>query len=174
MSDPRYPIGRFTPPAEYTADARRDFIAHIVGLPTLLTESVSGLDESQLETPYRDGGWTVAQVVHHMADSHMQAYSRFKLALTEANPTIKPYNEAAWAALPDGSTTDIDDSLGLLEGLHGRWTVLLRHMAPAEFERPFQHPERGPMTLDRALALYAWHGRHHVAHITTLRERMNW
>ena len=142
--------------------------------PKKLRAAVKGLSREQLATPYRDGGWTVQQVVHHLADSHMNAYTRFKLALTEDEPTIKPYNETRWAELSDSKTTPVETSLALMDGLHERWLNLLRGMAPADFARKLKHPERGTMTLDETLGMYAWHGRHHVAHITGLRDRKGW
>ena len=174
MNDPRYPIGPFTPPADYTPEVRASLIANIAKVPARLREAVEGLTVEQRRTPYRDGGWTVAQVVHHLADSHMNAYIRMKLAVTETEPTIKPYDEKAWAQLPDAADADIEDSLLLLEALHARWTAFATHLAPADFERTLIHPERGANTVDRTLALYAWHGLHHVSHITKLRERMRW
>jgi uncharacterized damage-inducible protein DinB len=135
---------------------------------------VNGLNETQLNTPYRDGGWTVRQVVHHVPDSHMNAFIRFKLALTETNPTIKPYNENAFAQLADVTRTPVETSLTLLDALHQRWVALLEAMGPDDFTRPLIHPEIGPITLDRLLQLYAWHGRHHVAHVTALRARDGW
>ncbi len=133
-----------------------------------------GLTPAQLDTPYRPGGWTVRQVVHHVPESHMNAYVRFKLALTEDEPVIKPYDEARWAMLPDIAVAPVEASLALLEALHLRWVALLESMTNAEFTRRFQHPELGPVRLDQSLASYAWHGRHHVAHITSLRQRMAW
>jgi len=135
---------------------------------------VRGLDEAQLSTPYRDGGWSVRQVVHHVPESHMNAYIRFKLALTEDNPTIKPYNENAWVNLGDVARVPVETSVALLEALHERWVTLMEAMAPADFERPLMHPEVGAITLDRLLQLYAWHGPHHVAHVTALRAREGW
>jgi len=132
------------------------------------------LNEAQLDTPYRDGGWTVRQVVHHVPDSHMNAYMRFRLALTEHEPVIKPYDEAAWAELVDGKTAPPEISLALLDALHDRWVRLLRSMTDADFQKQFRHPELGVVPLEKNLALYAWHGKHHVAHITRLRERMQW
>jgi uncharacterized damage-inducible protein DinB len=149
-------------------------IAEIDAAPAALRAAVAGLSEEQLATPYRPGGWTVRQVVHHLPDSHANAYVRFKLALTEDNPTIKPYLEARWAELPDNAGTPVEVSLGLLEALHRRWVVLLRGMGPEDFARPLTHPEKGRLSLDQMLALYAWHGRHHVAHVTSLTERMGW
>jgi hypothetical protein len=175
VTDPRYPIGRFEPPAQYTPQRRSEFIAVIEGTPTAMRKAVSGLSARQLDTPYRPGGWTVRQVVHHVPDSHMNAYVRCKLAITEDEPTIKPYEEARWAELVDGRTGSPDVSLTLLESLHARWTMLLRSLAPEQFTRKFRHPEHpGILTLDWMLAMYSWHGRHHVAHITTLREREGW
>jgi uncharacterized damage-inducible protein DinB len=174
MSDPRYPIGRFRPPTAMTPELRAELIAQIEEAPKRLREAVHGLGREQLLTPYRDGGWTVAQVVHHLPDSHLNAYCRFRLALTEDDPTIRPYDEVRWAELPDALSPDIEMSLLLLEALHGRWVSLLRQIPSEAWARPFQHPERGPMTLDRNLALYAWHGRHHVAHIVRLREERGW
>jgi hypothetical protein len=133
---------------------------------------VKGLSAQQLDTPYREGGWTVRQVVHHVPDSHLNSYIRFKLALTEEDPTIRPYMEDRWAELPEAKTAPIELSLSLLEDLHKRWMLMLRAIQPAEWKRTFRHPEIGPMTLEKNLALYAWHGRHHVAHVTALRERM--
>ena len=174
MPDRRYPIGPFVPPAAYSPQVRAEFIAHVAEAPARLRAAVRGLNESQLRTAYRDGGWTVAQVVHHLPDSHMNSYVRFKLAATEDSPTVKSYDEALWAELPDASLTDITPSLTLLESLHRRWVAFLRSLPNEQFERTFRHPEIGTVSLDRNLALYAWHGRHHVAHITTLRERMGW
>jgi uncharacterized damage-inducible protein DinB len=153
---------------------RRQSIAAIRETPSALRSAVRGLSEAQLNTPYREGGWTVRQVVHHVPESHMNAFMRFKLALTEDNPTIKPYNEDAWAKLADVPRTPVETSLALLDALHARWVTLLDVMTPEEFGRPLVHPDSGPMTLDRMLQLYAWHGRHHVAHVTTLRARQNW
>jgi uncharacterized damage-inducible protein DinB len=147
----------------------------IAAAPTKLRQAVNGLTDAQLDTPYRPGGWTVRQVVHHVADSHLNAYTRFRLAFTEQNPTIKPYDEAKWAELPDVAATSPEVSLALLEALHIRWVKLLRALTPAQLQRGFVHPEHGRLiTLERLLAMYAWHGRHHVAHITRLRERNGW
>ena len=174
MSDLRYPIGRFAPPAEYSPQLRAGFIEDIAALPSQLRDAVRSLSAAQLQTPYREGGWTIAQVVHHLPDSHMNAYVRLRLALTEDAPTIKPYNEGLWAELIDASSPDVAASLSLLDGLHQRWTVLLRSLKPENFSRTFTHPQQGAVGLDRQLALYSWHGRHHVAHITALRARMGW
>jgi uncharacterized damage-inducible protein DinB len=171
--DLRYPIGRFRPADSLSADDRSTHIEIIRWLPARLTAAVRGLDDARLDTPYREGGWTVRQVVHHVADSHANCYIRFKLALTEDAPTIKPYDEAAWALLPD-SRMPVDVSLALTTALHARWVVLLEAMSDADFEKTFNHPERGRQSLATALALYDWHSRHHTAHITSLRERMGW
>jgi hypothetical protein len=175
MSDPRYPIGPFQRRDELSPEERGPMIDIIAAAPSRMRAAVAGLDEAQLDTPYRDGGWTVRQVVHHVPDSHMNAYMRVKLALTEDAPAIRPYDEAAWAKLEDVNTTPIDVSLTLLESLHARWTALLRTLRPGDFRRTFLHPDHtGPFTLDTVLAMYSWHSRHHVAHITSLRDRMGW
>jgi uncharacterized damage-inducible protein DinB len=174
MSDPRYPIGKFsysTPPSEAE---RREMIQQIEDTPAALRSAVEGLSPQQLDTPYREGGWTVRQVVHHVPDSHMNAYVRFKLALTEDEPTIKPYMEDRWAKLEDSQSTPIEVSLALLDNLHKRWVLMLRSLQPAEWKRAFRHPEMGVVPLEKNVALYAWHGRHHVAHITSLRKQMGW
>jgi uncharacterized damage-inducible protein DinB len=174
MSDLRYPMGTFKYEGELVDEGRRRAIGDIEVAPARLRAALEGLLPQQLDTPYRAGGWTVRQVVHHLADSHMNAYARFRLALTEAEPTIKPYDETRWAELSDARTAPVEISLALLESLHRRWVMLLRSLAPGDFARRFRHPEHGLMTLEKNLALYAWHGRHHVAHITSLRERMGW
>jgi uncharacterized damage-inducible protein DinB len=174
MEDLRFPVGRHERPASLSADQRRSAIASIAGAPAKLRAAVAGLGDAQLDTPYRLDGWTVRQVVHHVPDSHANALIRFKLALTEDNPTIKPYNEAEWAKLEDARTTPIETSLSLVDGLHDRWIRILEAMSPADFERKLTHPENGVMTLDQLLALYEWHGRHHVGHITSLRARNGW
>ena len=174
--DLRYPIGRFTRPVEVTRTDRAEYIEAIGRAPTALRDAVRGLSDDQLDTPYRPDGWTVRQVIHHVPDSHVNAYVRFKLALTEVEPTIKPYDEAAWAALPDGRGPLVAESLAFLDALHARWMYMLRAMETSDFARRLIHPDHpgAPMTLDVMLALYAWHGRHHVAHVTALRERMGW
>lgn len=172
--DPRYPIGKFSFPASIAAGDRPLWISQIAQLPADLRAAVAGLTPQQIAAPYREGGWSVRQVVHHVPESHMNAYIRFKLALTEDEPTIKPYDEAAWAKLPDVTVAPIETSLALLEALHERWTQLLRTLDDAAFARSFRHPDLGIVRLDQNLALYAWHGRHHVGHITALRQRMNW
>lgn len=171
--DLRYPVGRFTrPTAPLSAAERTAAIDAIAAAPAAVRAAVKGLNASQLATPYRPGGWTVRQVIHHLPDSHVNAYCRFKLALTEDSPTIKPYDEARWAETPDGRSDLVDASLAFLEALHQRWVYLLRHMSAEDFGRTVRHPEwDAPLTLDMILALYAWHGRHHVAHITELRRR---
>ncbi|MGB6876461.1 MAG: bacillithiol transferase BstA [Candidatus Acidiferrales bacterium] len=176
MSDAelRYPVGKYQPAEKLTEENRKQLLAQIEETPKKLRAAVAGLSHEQLNTPYRDGGWTVQQVVHHLVDSHMNAYTRFKLALTEDEPTIKPYNETRWAELSDSKTTPVETSLGLMDALHERWLNLLRGMSPADFSRKMKHPERGAMSLDDTLDLYAWHGRHHVAHITGLRQRKGW
>jgi len=172
--DLRFPIGKFRADAPIAASDYPLLIGQIAETPGALRSAVAGLSRDQIETPYRPGGWTVKQVVHHLPDSHLNAYTRFKLALTEDEPTIKAYDEAKWAELPDSQRVPIDVSLDLLESLHLRWVVLLRGLDGADFQRGLRHPERGLMTLAQLLALYAWHGRHHVAHITSLREREGW
>ena len=174
MDDPRYPVGRYKAPPEVSSEQRDAWIGEIAAAPAALRAAVSGLGEAQLDTPYREGGWTVRQVVHHVPDSHMNAFVRFKLALTEDNPTIKPYDEAAWARVADTARTPVDVSLTLLDALHTRWVVLLESLADTDFARRLVHPDRGPITLDWLLQLYAWHGRHHTAHITELRKRQDW
>ncbi|MBC7422449.1 MAG: putative metal-dependent hydrolase [Ferruginibacter sp.] len=174
MEDLRYPIGRFEP-RPFTVAQLEEWILDIKYLPNLLENAVLNLDEHQLETPYRPDGWTVKQVVHHVADSHMNAYIRFKLGLTEFNPVIKPYDEAAWALLSDTNNLPINLSLTLLFALHTRWVEVLKHISKAEWDRTVYHPEqKKEITLWNLLGLYSWHGRHHTMHITNLRERNNW
>jgi len=174
MNDARFPVGKFHydgPPSE---EQKKKFLDEIALTPVNLRSAVKGLTEQQLDTPYRPGGWTVRQVVHHVPDSHLNSYIRFKLALTEDEPIIKTYEEARWAELPDTKATPIEVSLTLLESLHDRWMRLLRSLGPEDWKKTFRHPALGPMTLEKTLALYAWHGRHHVAHITELRRQMSW
>jgi hypothetical protein len=174
VTDPRYPIGRFEFPTQFGRDDRSRAIDRIERLPAALRAAVEGLDDRRLDTPYRDGGWTVRQVVHHLPDSHLNAYVRCKLALTEDHPTIRPYLEDRWAELPD-SAGPIAVSLELLERLHDRWVRLLRAISDEAFARTFFHPEANRIySLDRTVATYAWHGEHHLAHITTLRRRSGW
>jgi len=174
MTDLRYPIGKFHFEGPLTESLKQASLADIARAPANLRAAVNGLSDVQLDTPYRPGGWTVRQVVHHVPDSHLNSYVRFKLALTEDEPTIKPYAEDRWAELADTKSTPIEVSLTLLESLHDRWVRLLRSLTPEEWKRTFRHPELGAMTLEKTLALYAWHGRHHVTHITSLRERERW
>jgi uncharacterized damage-inducible protein DinB len=166
MTDLRYPIGQAVP--------TEDWLAAIEETPKHLREAVAGLNDAQLDTPYRDGGWTVRQVIHHVADSHMHSYARFRFALTLPSPTIQPYDEAAWAELIDAKSAPVEVSLSLLDALHARWTMLLRSLDTAALDRVFMHPERGPVTLLDAGYLYAWHGRHHTAQIVNLRQRQSW
>lgn len=172
--DLSYPIGKFHWSGRATPEQRAQRIEQIAACPPELRAAVAGLDDAQLDTHYRDGGWTVRQVVHHVPDSHINAYVRFKLALTEDKPTIKPYDQDAWAQLPDSRTAPIQMSLDLLERVHERWVLVLRAMQDKDFARLINHPESGVQLLDRVLAMYAWHGRHHVAHVTSLRERRGW
>ncbi len=169
MSDPRFPIGKFQFPETVSEADIAAYIDDIAAAPAQLRAAVEGLNDEQLDTPYRDGGWTVRQVVHHVPDSHMNSYVRFKLAATEENPRITTYEEQLWAELPDGKSLPVEVSLRLLELLHERWVVFLRALTPEQLERTFVHPSLGQVTLKRNLALYAWHGRHHVAHVTSLR-----
>jgi hypothetical protein len=175
MEDLRYPIGQFRYEGEPDQHRREQWIEEIAATPASLRAAVAGLAPHQLDTPYRDKGWTIRQVVHHLPDSHLNAYTRIKLALTEDVPVIRPYEEARWAELPDGRAGPIELSLNLLESLHQRWVLLLRQLTPADFRRRFMHPQHGrPFEVQETLALYAWHGRHHVAHITSLRRRKAW
>lgn len=174
--DPRYPIGRFERPQQLplSRDDRARFIDTIAAVPARLREAVAGLSDEQLATPYREGGWTLKQVIHHVADSHTNSYIRTKLALSEERPTINRYDEAAWAKMADVDATPAATSLALNDALHERWVNLLRSLPEEAFARTFVHPERGEMSLDMLIALYAWHGPHHVAHITTTRQRHGW
>jgi hypothetical protein len=172
--DLRFPLGKFTWPEAVSAAERSDYIETIAATPARLREAVAGLTEEQFDTPYREGGWTVRQVVHHVPESHMNSYIRFKLALTEDTPVIKPYDEAAWGRLGDIARTPPEVSLSLLDNLHTRWVSLLRSLSESDWRREFRHPDLGVIALDKNLALYAWHGNHHIAHITGLRERQGW
>lgn len=174
MEELRYPVGRFSPREGTSARERRELIQEVASLPGRLREAVSGLSRPHLDTPYRPGGWTVRQVVHHVADSHINAYVRFKLALTEDGPTIKPYDEAAWAELPDARTEPVEVSLTILDAVHHRWTRILGEMDEEAWARTFVHPELGELTLATNLQLYEWHGRHHLTHVTALAEREGW
>ncbi|HEV8581306.1 MAG TPA: bacillithiol transferase BstA [Thermoanaerobaculia bacterium] len=174
MTDLRYPIGKARLETRLGDGERRELIDQIAEAPARLRAAVEGLTPEQLDTPYRPGGWTVRQLAHHVPDSHLNAYVRFKLALTEAEPAIKPYEEALWAELPDTRDVPVEVSLALLENLHRRWVALLRSLSAADFERTLRHPDHGVLNLNQLLGMYAWHGRHHVAHVTALRERMGW
>jgi hypothetical protein len=173
--DLRYPVGRYQAPESITAAQREAWIAELQALPKNLKSAISGLDDAQLDTPYRPGGWSVRQVVHHLPDSHMNCYMRFRLALTEPSPVIKPYEESAWAELADAKAGPTAPSLQILEGLHARWVALLTSLTETDFARTFRHPELGgEIRLDWALGLYDWHSRHHLAQIAALRERSGW
>ena len=172
--DLSYPIGNFDFQQAVPTETRPALIEHVAATPSRLREAIRGLTDEQLDTPYRPGAWTVRQVVHHLADSHMNSYIRLRFALTEAEPEMKGYNEAVWAELVDARSAPVDESLEILEGLHKRWVTLLRSMTEADFLRAFRHSHYGRIRLDTNLALYAWHGQHHVAHITGLRDRMGW
>jgi uncharacterized damage-inducible protein DinB len=172
--DLRYPVGKYQKREQVSAVQREEYIREIEALPQRLLAAVRGLDSPKLDTPYREGGWTVRQVVHHLADSHMNAAIRFRLALTEPEPVVKPYDEKAWAELLDAKSSPIELSLAILEGLHARWVTCIRAQTDDRFTLRFRHPERGVMTIDELLGLYAWHSRHHVAHIVRLRERKGW
>ncbi len=178
MSDLRYPIGKFawipSENEEQMAKRRAHHIEVLSKLPAQMRAAVRDLSPEQLDTPYRPEGWSVRQVVHHVPDSHMNAYIRFKLALTEDQPTIRTYDEKLWAQLPDNDITPVEVSLQFLAALHSRWVDLLGAMKPADFARSLNHPERGVLSLDEMLAMYAWHSTHHLTHITALRERKGW
>lgn len=171
--DLRFPIGIFNKNTKVTPELREEFVQTIAQLPAVLERAISGLSDAQLDTPYRPEGWTVRQTVHHIADSHLNAFIRFKLALTEDAPTIRPYAEDRWAELAD-SRLPVDVSLKIIEGIHARWSALLESMTEADFQKRLNHPDSGAWTLAEMLALYEWHGRHHTAHITKLRERNDW
>jgi uncharacterized damage-inducible protein DinB len=174
LDELRYPIGRLTASATSEPGVRTAQIQTLRELPVRLRAAVAGLSDAQLDTPYREGGWTVRQVVHHVADSHAMAYTRCKLALTEDWPTITPYDQAAWANLPDSRLLTVDVSLALVEALHARWVALLESLSEEDFQKGYNHPERGRELLGRTLAIYDWHSRHHTAHITSLRARQGW
>ena len=174
MTDPRYPIGKFQPQPTITDEQRKEMIRQIAEAPSHLRSAVKGLSDQQLDTPYRDGGWTGRQVVHHLADSHMNAYVRIKLAMTEQDPAVKGYHENLWAELLDARTAPVGTSLRLLESLHERWAMFLQSLSVSDFSRMWRHPEHGLRNIDFLVQLYSWHGRHHTAQITGLRERMNW
>jgi uncharacterized damage-inducible protein DinB len=174
MTDLSFPIGKFHFSGSLTEDQKQQAIGSITETPGNLRAAVNGLSEAQRNTPYRPGGWTVRQVVHHVPDSHLNAYVRFKLALTEDEPTIKPYEQQLWAELPDTKETPLEVSLTMLDVLHDRWVRLLRSLNASDWQRTFRHPELGVVSLEKNLALYAWHGQHHVTHITALRKRNGW
>jgi hypothetical protein len=178
MTDLRYPIGKFIYESSSTGSSneeqKKKHLDDIAQTPANLRAALKGLSDKQLDTPYRPEGWTVRQVAHHVPDSHLNAYIRFKLALTEDDPTIKPYAEDRWAQLGDTQITPVEVSLTLLDALHTRWVNLLRSLKPEDWKRTFRHTQLGEVSLEKNLALYAWHGRHHVAHITSLRERSGW
>jgi hypothetical protein len=174
MEDLQYPIGKFEWGGSASEKQLRQWVDEIAAAPAQLRAAVDGLSPQQIDTPYRPGGWTVRQVVHHVPDSHLNSYMRFRLALTEHEPTIKPYDQERWAELSDSRNAPMGVSLSLLESLHERWVILLRSLTAADWKRTFRHPELGVVTLEGNAALYAWHGRHHVAHITSLRKRMGW
>jgi uncharacterized damage-inducible protein DinB len=170
----RYPIGKYQPADKLTEENRKQLLAQLAETPKRLRAAVAGLSPDQLNTPYRDGGWTVREVVHHLADAHVNAYARFKFALTEDEPTIKPFNETRWAELSDAKNTPVETSLALIDALDERLLNLLRGVSPSDFSRKMHHPERGALTLDNYLGLHAWHDRHHTAHIASLRQRKGW
>jgi uncharacterized damage-inducible protein DinB len=172
--DPRYPIGKFEMPAQVSPARRQQAMDEIASTPAKLRAAVKGLNDAQLDTPYRQGGWTVRQLVHHVPDSHLNAYVRLKLALTEDSPTIKPYDEAAWAKLADSNSTPIEVSLTLMDSVHDRWVRIWRSLKPEQFARKLVHPDNGERTVDWLLFLYEWHGKHHTAHITELRKQKGW
>ena len=174
MNDLRFPIGKFRFDGVPNTEQKQVMLEEIAQAPANLKAAVKGLSDAQLDTEYRPGGWTVRQLVHHVPDSHVNAYVRFKLALTEEDPLIKTYAEERWAELSDSKATPIEVSFALLESLHDRWVRLLKSLTEEEWKRTFRHPDLGPMTLEKTLALYAWHGKHHVAHVTELRKRMSW
>ena len=171
--DPRYPIGKYEP-KPYSQQQKEQWLNDLKFLPTDLEMAVTNLDEFQLDTPYREGGWTVKQLVHHVADSHANAYIRFKLGLTEDNPPVKPYNEKEWALLNDVQTVPINVSLTWLHAMHQRWVASIRDLTDEQWQRTVLHPQHNEISLWFLLGMYAWHGKHHTAHITTLREQNNW
>jgi len=172
--DLRYPVGKWVRQPSVDSDACAVMIQQIAAAPGALAHAVAGLTDAQLDTPYRPDGWTPRQIVHHIADSHMNAYVRFKLGITEDNPAIKSYDEKRWAETVDARSAPVESSLAVVDGVHRRWVQFLRSLDGRAFARTIQHPERGPMSLSDLLQLYSWHGRHHTAHITGLRQRMGW
>lgn len=173
-TDPRYPIGEFRRKASYSAEEREGYIEQLKQIPLSLKAALAGLSNAQLDTPYREGGWTLRQVAHHIPDSHLNAYLRVKLALTEDQPVIKPYEENAWVRLADTPNTPLEVSVALLEALHTRWAILFESLAEPDWKREYRHPESGVVSIEATLAAYVWHGQHHVAHITHLRQRKGW
>jgi uncharacterized damage-inducible protein DinB len=174
MTDPQYPIGKFVLDPDATPEKRKRWIEEVAAAPAIFRKAVAHLKDAQLDTPYREGGWTLRQVIHHMSDSHLHTLVRFRVALTEDQPAITGYDPAKWGELPDAKTGPVDVSLALLDAIHARWILLLKSMTPADFARAFRRPDGQVVTLDRALQLYAWHGKHHAAQITGLRQRMQW
>jgi len=174
MTDPQYPIGKFVLDPDATPEKRKRWIEEVAAAPAMFRKAVAHLKDAQLDTPYREGGWTLRQVIHHMSDSHLHTLVRFRVALTEDQPAITGYDPAKWGELPDAKTGPVDVSLALLDAIHARWILLLKSMTPADFARAFRRPDGQVVTLDRALQLYAWHGKHHAAQITGLRQRMQW
>jgi uncharacterized damage-inducible protein DinB len=174
MEDLKYPIGKYIFPGGFSLEERKQLIKEISSLPSRLRKSLEGMDEQQFQTTYRPEGWTVRQLVNHISDSHINAFVRFKLALTEDNPIIKPYIEDAWVRLADTIGSSIETSLALIDALHQKWVLILDSLVDLDFKRTVLHPESGEMTVEKLLGLYAWHGNHHLAHITRLKERMNW
>jgi uncharacterized damage-inducible protein DinB len=174
MDQLKYPVGTFSPDTDVTPEKRAAWIAEIAGLPQLVRRTVQGLSKEQLDTPYREGGWSTRQIVHHLADSHMNTLIRLKLCLTEREPTIKPFDQDAWALTADVLAVEPHVSLGILEGVHARIAALLGSLGPEDFQKSYRHPERGPMDIDHTLQLYAWHGRHHLAQVAALRQRQDW
>jgi hypothetical protein len=175
MEKIKYPIGKYNPPKPITEHHIEQWIHELENYPARLREKVSGLDEDQLDTPYREDGWTVLQLVHHIVDSHLNAYIRTKLTLTEDTPTIKPYFQDRWAELPDSFDTPVETSIRMLESLHKRWTILLKSLSNDHFDRSLYHPEdEMEMTLGYLIGMYAWHGSHHLAHVNNLIKASNW
>ncbi len=175
LNNLKYPIGKYTSLQNITAELLQSYINEIEIFPKRLSKEVENLSDAQLDTPYRGGGWSIRQVVNHCADSHMNSLIRFKLALTEEQPTIKPYFEDRWAELADSSNVPIEPALKILDGIHARWTALLKSLTKEQLERTFIHPETGKQfRIDENIGLYAWHCNHHLAHITNLKLRMNW
>jgi hypothetical protein len=174
MSNVRYPIGPFKTEDIITPEKRKQYVDQLAQTPEKLRGIVGGLSPAQLDTPYRPDGWTIRQVIHHLADSHTNAYIRFKMALTEDTPTVKSYDQALWAELEDSRTASVEDSLSLFEGLYRRWAFLLKSLSAESFARKLNHPDAGIISLDRYLGMCVWHGHHHIAHIQELRQKMNW